>query len=35
MDMMAAGLFANAFPNPAHLLFLQGKYRKALFPSPP
>ena len=34
VDMMAAGLSANAFPaNPAHLLLLQDKYR-ALFPSP-
>jgi hypothetical protein len=33
--MMAAGAFANAFPaNPAHLLFLQEKYNKALFRSP-
>jgi hypothetical protein len=33
--MMAAGLFANAFPcEPTHLLLLQEKYRKALLPPP-
>jgi hypothetical protein len=34
LDIMAAARFSNAAANPAHLLFLQRKYKPTLSPPP-